>query len=194
MMNKTRGSGNPEPAKPQHTELRKPEHWDCRNEKEIRYFEYWTNAKLDELFEPSAADIIREQDHTLSPVVHKELSEQLHRGRLIQAVRSKDQAAVARLADTEELKRLAFRVAFEKHGRGREKGEGRPQDYSQHLKAALEEASREIGLIRKIWASEFNGKRNRSNDPTAIDIAARRWGIDPGALINFRKNRSRSGL
>ena len=167
------------------TQVKAPR-WICRNQREQKLLEDWTNARLDELFEPSAADIAREQDHTHSPVFHHELSAKLQRGRVILAVQAKDHAAVEQLANTEELRRLALREALTPHRRGREKGESRPRDYPPTLKWSLPDALADVDHIRRIWKREY-GLRNRAAAPTAMDIAARRWGIDPEVLITFKK-------
>jgi hypothetical protein len=171
---------------------KQPPRWDCRDEKDREHFEAWTNAQLDELFEPSAADIRREQvlfsDSKFPNVLEQEASKRLKRGRVIVAARAGDHEILAWLADTEELRRLAFK----RHQRGREKGERRPRDLSQLTKWCCEEALADVEHIRQIWKNEPTyRKRNRAMDPTAIGIAARRWGIEVDTLINFKKNRRR---
>jgi hypothetical protein len=164
--------------------MSKPPRWLCRDEKDQQCLEDWTNRALDSMFEPSAADIAREQDPT--PVFHQELSTQLKRGRVIVAARAGESETLARLATTPELLRLALKP----HKRGREKGEQRPRDLPQLAKWGCIEALADVEHIRRIWKNEF-GKRNRSESPTAMEIAARRWGIDPEVLITFKKNRHR---
>ena len=153
-------------------------------------FEAWINEQLDKLFEPTAADIAGEQDHTHSPVFHHELSAQLKRGRVILAVRAKDRAAVERLADTPELSQLALREALRQHRRGREKGERRPRDLSQLTRWCCEEALADVERIRRILKETYP-KDYRGSTPLAMEFAARRWGIKDDTLINFKKNRHR---
>ena len=54
----------------------------------------------------------------------------------------------------------------------------------------LDEAVADVARIRDLWQQTF-GKRNRSQPPTAIEIAARRHGLASVQLVNFRKNKSR---
>jgi hypothetical protein len=110
---------------------------------------------------------------------------------VILAVRAKDRATVERLADTPELRQLALREALRQHRRGREKGEQRPRDLPQTTKWGCEEALEDVEHIRRIWKRHY-GRRNRAMEPTAIEIAARRWGIKDETLINFKKNRHRN--
>ncbi len=166
--------------------MTKPPRWLCRDEKDQQCLEDWTNRALDAMFEPSAADIASEQDPTHSPIFHQELSAQLKRGRVIVAARGSDHETLARLATTPELLRLAFKP----HRRGREKGEHRPRDLSQLTKWGCIEALADVEHIRRIWKNEY-GLRNRSESPTAMEIAARRWGINAEVLITFKKNRHR---
>lgn len=169
--------------------------WVCHDGKDQDRFEAWTNAQLDELEQPSADDILHDSvaifDQHAMAAADKSASDRLRRGRLLLAVRAKDHAAVQRLANTEQLTRLALRAALAQRGPGRATGEWRPWDYSPELKCALEDAARDVELVRGVWLRAF-GRRNRTMPPTAIEIASRRNGIEhPADLENFRKNQHR---
>jgi hypothetical protein len=180
-----------------------PPHWVCHSEADIKRFEAWTNARLDEIptwfeeeFGQTAANMTRDdylllQDPKFAAAVEQDASTRLKRSRVIRAARAKDHEAIARLADTVELLRLALRLMSKRHQRGREKGEPRPGDLSQLTRRCCEEALADVKHIRRIWESEY-GLRNRAMDPTAMDIAARRWGIKDEVLENFKKNRHRN--
>jgi hypothetical protein len=165
-----------------------PPRWDCVSEAAIERFEAWTNKQLDAMFERPDEHLI--QLSLLDPKFvasgEKQASEQRKRGGVIVAARVGDHETLARLANTEELLRLAFK----RHKRGREKGERRPRDLRQLTKWCCEEALADVEHIRQIWKNAY-GKRNRTSEPTAIGIAARRYGIEVDTLINFKKNRHR---
>lgn len=164
--------------------------WFCRDAKDRDRLEAWTVAALDKITKPTADDIQRELDPIdlkFATAVEQGLKQQLKRGRVIIAARAKDSEALARLADTEALRRLAFKP----HKQGREKGERRPRDHRPVLKVILEDAANDVDLIRDLWARHYQ-RRNRTIEPTATAIAARRYGIDETALILFMKNRHRS--
>lgn len=91
------------------------------------------------------------------------------------------------LADTPELRRLAFR----KHRVGREKGEARPRDLSRVTRLCCEQALEDVALIRRIWKQHF-GRVNRSSEPTAFGIAARRYNIKEEVLLTFKSHAIRS--
>ena len=163
-----------------------PPSWVCHSEADIKRFEAWTNARLDEMFEP------RSDEHLIQlslsdPKFAASVEAGAKRRRVITAARARDTAALTRLADTEELRRLAFSP----HRRGREKGEPRPRDLPQLTRWCCEEALADVKRIRQIWKRHY-GRQNRTIEPTAIEIAARRWGIKDETLINFKKNRHRN--
>jgi hypothetical protein len=170
-----------------------PPPWVCHSEADIERFETWTNARLDEMFEPRPDEHLIQlslQDPKFAAAVEHEASTRLKRGRVIMAARAGDTATLARLADTEELRRLAFR----RHRRGREKGEYRNRDLPHLTRWCCEEALADVKHIRQIWQRPppyGYGRRNRAIEPTAISIAARRYNLDEGVLINFKKNRHR---
>jgi hypothetical protein len=171
--------------------------WICRDEKDQQRLEAWTNAQLDAIdavFE-AAYDPARDPFYIFHPTLaalEEENAQRVKRGRVILAARAGDHETLARLADTLELRRLAFK----RHRRGREKGERRPRDLPQVTKVCCEDALDDVEHIRRIWKREY-GRQNRGADspPTAMGIAARRHGIeDETTLINFKKNRHRKRL
>ena len=171
-----------------------PPRWACRDKKEQHRFEAWTLARLDEedAHEMDNYDPALDPWHIVDPkslvALEKDASERLKRGRVIVAARARDHDALVRLADTEDLRRLAFRP----HKRGREKGERRPRDLPDIVRAGCEEALFLVERIRDIWQNEPTyGKRNRTLKPTAIESAARRCAVDSDTLVNFKKNRPR---
>jgi hypothetical protein len=117
------------------------------------------------------------------------------RERIIKAVKSKNaEALVEALVELTDLEqaRLAFESAFRRPGRGRKPGEPRSSDIGDDTRHKCAVASDEVELIRGIWKQEL-GFRNRTDSPTAVEIAARHCDIDPEQLENYRKNlRSRS--
>lgn len=164
--------------------------WDCHDEKDQERLEAWTNARLDSI-DDTAADPKRDPFHIFDPtvaVLEQDIAQRLKRGRVKIAARAGHYETVARLADTVELRRLA--LSSLDHRRGREIGDQRPNDLPQTTKRCCEEALADVEHIRQIWKTTY-GKRNRSASPTAMEIAARRWGIDDTLLINFKKNRNR---
>lgn len=168
--------------------------WDCRDQKDQEGLEEWTNEQLD------AAD----KDDPLRLLLHKQPHDTYRkikmlasrsenyatreqselRRNLIKSVRKAIQAQdFQALADMAPLLR---RLGAKRDPRGREKGERRPDDLPESVREALPHASADVGRIRDIWFHRF-GKRNRGADPTAIQIAARRWGIDPSYLEGYKK-------
>ena len=168
--------------------------WVCHSAADIERFEAWTNAQLDAMFpDPTSASDPRREQILLSigPVFHDELSAQLKRGRVILAARAGDYEVLAKLADTEELRRLAFAP----HGIGRRKGEARPRDLPQLTKACCLDALEDVALIRRIWKRPPPygfGRVNRSCEPTAFGIAARRYGLKEDTLLTFKSHQRRS--
>jgi hypothetical protein len=153
--------------------MKKPR-WDCRNGADRKALEVWTNARLDELDEPSDDDIAiyiaTMTDEKFHDATVKHFGATIRRNRAIN-----------------KFKAMGWKPP---HGVGRAKGEPRPGDLSDIEKAALEYAADDVESIYRIWRQDFQ-KRNRGAAPTAIAIAARRAGIDEEQLINFRKNRHR---
>jgi hypothetical protein len=166
--------------------MKKPD-WFCRNEAQRKLFEAWTNARLDEMSEPSVDDLRRDvammSDQKFSTTTEENFGQRHKRGRVLIAAKAKDHEALAKLADTLELRRLAFRP----RQRGRARGERRPGDLPAQLKASCAEAAAEVQRIRAVWQRHYD-RRNRSHSPTAIEIAARRRAIPEEKLIRFMKN------
>lgn len=177
-------------------------HWECRNSADQKRLEAWTIERLVELDKQEILQLLHHSiDHQSSSSVLSSFlssyaqfsSNGIKRREVVAAAMARDVEALVRLADTEELRRVAFGIAFpQPRGRGRAKGEPRPGDLPRDLKEACKFAMRDVERIQSIWM-EHLGKRNRgpSAAPTAVDIAARRWGIVPDTLINYRKNRRR---
>jgi hypothetical protein len=90
-----------------------------------------------------------------------------------------------------QLWQLAHRpsVIGKKNNQGRKKGESRPSDYSPLERDILSDASNDVDRIRMVWKRHFK-KQNRSErqPPTAVQIAARRYGVGERLLMNWRSN------
>lgn len=153
--------------------------------------EKWTLAQLDKLDEPTQRDI-NSYIQTMTNDAYGEdrarfFGELLQRGKLVQAVEARDTTTINRLTANEpELQRLAIQLLTQKRERGRKKGDRRDTDHKPHTLEVLREAARDVTRIYDIWKRDF-GKRNRSNHPTAVDIAAGRWGLDPEEIVRYRK-------
>jgi hypothetical protein len=61
-----------------------------------------------------------------------------------------------------------------KRGRGK---------YPRETNLAVERAAAEVSIIRALWQKHY-GKKNRHADdgPSAVEIAAERWGVDPADI------------
>ena len=154
--------------------------WDCRNGEDQKALEAWTNARLDN---DNERIVGTDSYNQYMLALEKEFSSNLKRNRVIAAVKNKAWETVARLADTEELRRLAL-----PRKRGRPPGGGRA-----FLSLACQNAAVDLERIRTIWKQHYK-KQNRSAAPTAYEIAARRSGIEPDTLINYCKNQHRKFL
>jgi hypothetical protein len=178
--------------------------WDCRNAEDQRRLEAWTVARIDEIppmmrwGKSKFEQALEEQpddpryhymlnDPASGADTEKLFSERRKRNRVIDAAKRGDNEAMARLADTPELRRLAFAT---RHARGREKGEPRPRDTPLSKRLRLEAADNDVNLIYQIWEQHF-GKHYRTAAPTAVQIAAKRHGVTEDELKNFRKNKTR---
>jgi hypothetical protein len=154
--------------------------WNCFRAAQRAEFEAWTNAQLDaeELaaYDPTTDPML---DNDFVDAYERDINADYKRGRVLVAKHNKDWETVAQLADTQELRRIAYRP----RPRGRVKGEPRPRDVSQ----SVQEAASYYRRIRALWLRHY-GRHNRSMAPTAIDIAARRWRVEPEQLANYLKN------
>jgi hypothetical protein len=168
--------------------------WDCQDEDDLKRLEAWTNARLDET-ELEAADPadFMPDDEASAVAISKFFGQMRERGRLIGrlivAVRAKDIETVARLADTVELRRLVQHLQHP--GTGNVRGDRPDDDLSDLERCLCEDAANDMKRIKLIWQQHYPDKRARNADPTANDIAARRCGIEPNTLNNYRKNRHR---
>jgi hypothetical protein len=146
-----------------------------------------------------------EREEQLGEVLPKLLVRQLQIARVIQMVKAEDKAAkakdkAAKAAIRNALKRLCGNdpqllkiAAWFKRGPGRAKGDPRPKsDLPDIVRAILPDASSEVDDLRNLWKMPMHyGKRNRTMKPTAIEIIARRWNIEPKTLRSYRSNRNR---
>jgi hypothetical protein len=159
----------------------KPPRWDCRNKADQDLLEEWTNFRLAELDDEQE----RRTEHPDAAAIQLKWTSQLmsqnqRRSLVIDAIKKKDWETFERLADTVELRRLR---------RPRKRGRP-PSRASALLSFGREGAAEDVERIRKIWHQHYK-KQNRSDPPTAIEIAARRYGMEPDELINYLKNRHR---
>jgi hypothetical protein len=116
--------------------IKPPPRWDCRDPKDQKHLEDWTNAQLKALDDAACAaaddaadaayDPKRDPFYFYHPTIEMFEKEQLKRRRVIRAARAGDHETAERLADTEELLRLRLSFALKRHKRGREKGDPRP--------------------------------------------------------------------
>jgi hypothetical protein len=171
-----------------------PPDWDCTNEAARKRFEAWTNEQLDlldeELDEPPMGAEGLEPPTVEDLERGEELPFDLTPGKIAQAVEQRDYKELARLtAKRRDLLTLMFRLQDRKRRRGRRKGDPRPSDLPQVIKDVLPLVSTDVDRIRHIWKKTYN-RTNRTEAPTALEIAARRWNIEPeiDSLINYRKN------
>lgn len=165
--------------------------WDCRDPKDQKLFEEWTNARLDEIdaeFDAAleALEDKRQRDNPHIPI-RNALDDGQSDNQCITirnhkvAVKNIDGERYVRLADLEPLLRPESRK------RGRPKSKARLFKFYFYSGAA-----EDIDRIRKIWHDHYK-KQNRSdsNSPTAFEIAARRHGIELNVLRSYLSNRRR---
>lgn len=167
--------------------------WDCRNnDLARRRLEEWTLDQLNKLDD----QLVTERDIEILQLMNSEeffeWSEQQskreqQRGRVVKAAKAKDANLIKRLtANDPELQQLAVRVLTFRRGRGRPKGSW-PTDIVGEKRVLLERAAADVHRIYDLWQREL-GHRYRTESPTAVEIAARRWGCDLDELKRFRKN------
>jgi hypothetical protein len=149
--------------------------------------ERWTNAHLDR--QPAASldgalaslarisqELARMQD---PPEALRELVAQ-RRGQLVRLRAKADfRNHVLEWAEQGlEIVGLASRV---KRKRGRRKGSA----------PGLAEADADVARIRRLWRAVFKMSATTPQSPSAIEIAARRHGVNSDQLENYRKNRGK---
>ena len=137
----------------------------------------------------SPAKIQMANDDAHADAVARYVGGRVKRGRVIQAARNRDVAALERLtANDPELTSLAFRqLATLRPGRGRKQGEPRPTDLSQLERVVLEDALAEIDRMRHIMMTTWS--RWKGTENIAMEIAAERAFVDLEQLIRFRQHR-----
>ena len=166
--------------------------WDCRNDLARRHLEEWTLDQLNKLDD----ELVTERDIEImlrmnSDEFHEWSEEQFRRqplrARVMKAAKAKDARLLTRLtANDPELQQLAYRVLSHKRGRGRPKG-SRQTDIVGEERSIFERAAIDVGRIYDLWQRKL-GHRYRKERPTAVEIAARRWGLNVDELRRFRKN------
>ena len=148
--------------------------------------EQWTNAQLDSQYPPESLDGVLRFLSRLNE--RKDLPSQIRcyaaelrsgvvklqdKGDRLEAAAALLPAVVAILDPAEGLK--------ESPKRGRPKGSS----------PRLAEADADVTRISALWKSVFKINATSRQAPSAIEIAARRHGVEPVQLENFRKNRSK---
>jgi hypothetical protein len=111
---------------------------------------------------------------------------------ILAAIRTKNDKWLKELvARHPELAEFALHALTRKRKRGREKGDPRPDDEQyDHARGVLPQAPKIIARIRDIWWRKL-GFKNRSEPPTAIEIAAEYLGVTETQLRSYLKNRHR---
>jgi hypothetical protein len=172
------------------------------------------NELMDRMTELVTERDIRDMEAMQSDEFFKWSEEQFRReplrARVVQAVKaakaakaakSKDKAAkAAKAAEAKDrIKRLTgndpellqLAIGEFTRGQGRPKG-SKKTDIKVKKRELLEYAAIDVERIHYIWQNTIwedkRGHRNRTQTPTAVEIAARRWGFGVGELRKFRKN------
>jgi hypothetical protein len=148
--------------------------------------ERWTNAHLDNLHPPQSLDgalaFLSRVDRALD--LMETPSDELRK----YVVQRRDEVTKSRDDEDRQAKvtsglmqglKLAGLDKVEKPKRGRPKGSA----------PRLAEADADVARIGAFWKDIFGMASPQC--PSAIEIAARRHGLEPGQLENFRKNRSK---
>jgi ribosomal protein L34 len=166
--------------------------WNCRNEADRKRLEEWTLDQFNKLDD----QLVTERDIEIMQLMNSdeffEWSDQQskreqQRGRVVKAAKAKDANLIQRLtANDPELQQLAVRVLTHRRGKGRPKGSW-PTDIPEEKRIALARAAADVRRIYDLWKRKL-GFRYRTQTPTAVEIAARRWGFDDDELKRFRRN------
>jgi hypothetical protein len=170
--------------------MRKPS-WDCFNEADKQRLERWT---VEQLEPPGLRDLPDDQywemrmqlDPSFAASTEEHFGRRLRRGRVIEAIEDLDRL----IGSDPELRKLAL-DRLRPRGRGRRKGERRPGDWTADERRRLEAALGDVGRIRRLWKAEL-GKQNRTEEPTAVQIAARMHGFEEIDLVAFQSNKNKS--
>jgi hypothetical protein len=171
--------------------------WDfCSERRDKPVFKTWLNERLDEIDDPTPDDIALEVQRDNDPAYHEATSahfgRMILRGQVLQAARARNIPLIEQLtAHDPEMRSLAFRELAYKHGRGREKGDRRPNDLMPIERAVLEDAVFEFKRARTIMRQHYG--RWKGAAPTVLEIVAERRGTDPDQLRRFLKEHG-SGL
>jgi hypothetical protein len=163
--------------------------WDCRNDLARRHLEEWTLDQLDKLDNElvTERDIEAMQSDEFFKWSEEQFRRQQQRARVVKAAKAKDTRLLTRLTTNDpELLQLAYRILSHKRGQGRPKG-SRQTDIVGEERALLEYAAIDVVRIYDLWQRKL-GHRYRKESPTAVEIAARRWGVGVNELRRFRKN------
>ncbi len=165
--------------------------WNSRNEADRKRLEEWTLDQLDKL----DVQLVTERDIEIMQLMNsdeffewsgQQSKREQQRGRVVKAAKAKDANLIKRLtANDPELQQLAIRVLTYRRGRGRPKG--RPTDIPEETRVDLERAATDVRRIYDLWKRKL-GHCYRTDRPTPVEIAARRWGFDVDELKRFRKN------
>jgi hypothetical protein len=181
--------------------------WDCRNEADRKHLEEWTLdqlRKLDNELDKLNDQLVTERDIEMMEAMQsdyffkwseEQFKRDQQRARVIQAVKAKDTRLLLRLtANDPELQQL-WLLTLKR--RGRPKGSrktdivGKKRIISADIvgeeREVLEYADADVPRIYDLWQRQL-GHRNRKESPTAVEIAARRWGVGVAKLRKFRKN------
>jgi hypothetical protein len=180
--------------------------WDCYSESDRQRLKRWTIEQLalpwvlpkadrQRLLPAVLRGLTDEQYHemrkTLDPNVAiwfastKETHERLVRYR---HARKATEALDKLIGDDHKLRALVL-DKLRQRGRGRKKGERRPNDWTSDERHELEAALKNVERIRQVWRINF-GRVNRSEPPTAMEIAAGMYGFDEDDLVRFKKSSS----
>jgi hypothetical protein len=146
--------------------------WKCRNRADQKTLERWTNQQLDLIADRPPAALVQNDAE-----MHRALQALLSDKTLFQ-----EHVAHVRMLLTIKNKR----------GRGRRRGERRPNDWSDDEVDVLPYAAEDVIRIRQIWKRLGGQNRGDANPPTAIGIAARRHGLTEERLRSLLKNRTRA--
>ena len=189
--------------------------WNCLNDEHRRHLEEWTLAQLDKLDNNlvTQRDIEDMEAMDSNPDYHKwawelffpsdqQLKRQQLRARVVKAAKAKDMRLLWRLtAKDPEVQQLADQLLTRK--RGRPKGSRKKDivDKNKRVISAdivgeerdlLERAAIDVYRIYDLWQDTIwednRSHRYRTQSPTAVEIAARRWGVDAEELRNFKRN------
>jgi hypothetical protein len=173
--------------------------WHCRDRRDQVALEKWTNEQLDSLYyELGDESALSAADLRLEEVKFPEIAD--IKRKILIAIDRNDLRTVgilmlkypkSRRFTAEAMTR--WKPPAPNPGRGRKRGEPRKKDIPFFVRRELPYVLKDIANVKAIWKREF-GKQNRTanNQPTAVDIVARRNGLDEESLIVWLKNKRRA--